>query len=85
MKRWLIVIGVLVFVATISACGMRLGDSFHMAKRSQILNPEAGKNQEPVYGLDGRTAQVVMERYHKEFEKPTPPSTYAITIGGIGK
>jgi hypothetical protein len=44
------------------------GDSFEAAKSNQILNLEAGKNLEPVTGLDGQVvADLVMLNYGKLF------------------
>ncbi len=93
LTRCLIVIGLLAFMASFTGCAetlyhqkpMVLGGSFQAAKANQILNPEAGKNLEPVHGLDGQAAVIVMDKYRKSFEKPPPARVYAITIGGIGK
>jgi hypothetical protein len=41
------------------------GKSFESMKRNQILNPEAGKNLEPVVGMDGRTAMTLQEKHQK--------------------
>jgi uncharacterized protein YceK len=61
------------------------GHSSHLAKTNQILNPESAKNLEPVTGMDGESAQVLTERYQKDFEKPTPPAPYTLTLGTIGE
>jgi hypothetical protein len=61
------------------------GRSSHLTKTNQILNPEAAKNLEPVTGMDGESAQVLTERYQKDFEKPTPPAPYTLTLGTIGE
>ena len=39
------------------------GRSFESARYNQILNPEAGKNLEPVVGLEGPAAERIMEGY----------------------
>ena len=39
------------------------GRSFESARYNQILNPEAGKNLEPVVGLEGQAAERIMEGY----------------------
>jgi hypothetical protein len=39
------------------------GRSFESAKHQQILNPEAGKNLEPVVGLEGPAEERIMEAY----------------------
>ncbi len=53
---------------------MDFGTSVNLAKSNQILNPEAGKNIEPVSGFDGEAAQANIEKYRKDFEKPPAPS-----------
>jgi len=45
------------------------GKSFEAGKSNQIMNPEAGKNLEPVVGLDGQVAEVVLENYDKLFKQ----------------
>jgi len=60
------------------------GTSYHLAKYGQILNPEAGKNLDPVTGLDGRTSEIVVDKYRKGFEKEKPRPVYNINIGGFG-
>jgi len=91
-KRYLIVIGLVVVLAGAAGCAntqysrgpMVLGDSFLAARNNQILNPEAWKNLEPPRGLGGWTAEIVMDKYRKDFEKKQGPNVYAISIGGIG-
>jgi hypothetical protein len=61
------------------------GDSFKSAKANQILNPEAGKNLQPVTGLDGRAAEIVLEKYREDFKRPPPRTVYSISIGSIGQ
>ncbi len=55
---------------------MDFGKSFKHARSNQIINAEAERNLEPVYGLDGPAAQVIMGKYRKSFEahaeKPPP-------------
>ena len=60
------------------------GRSFHSVKSNQILNPEADKNIEPVTGLDGQAAEASVEKYRKEFEKPAPPTSFVLGLGGVG-
>ena len=45
------------------------GTAFESAKYNQILNPEAGKNNTPVEGIDGEAAEKNIEKYKKSFEK----------------
>ncbi len=60
----------------ISRLEMDFGKSFKHARSNQIINAEAERNLEPVYGLDGPATQVIMEKYRKSFEasaeKPPP-------------
>ena len=51
------------------------GKSYESAKNNQILNPEAGKNLEPVVGLDGQVAEHGVNKYKKSFEKDVPVKT----------
>ena len=46
------------------------GRSFQTAVESQILNPDAEKNLEPVTGLGGMAGKKAIERYQKSFEEP---------------
>lgn len=59
------------------------GSSFREAKFNQILNPEAGKNLEPVYGLDGTAAQKNVNKYQKDFETPPEAPWFFTGVGGI--
>ena len=61
------------------------GNSYNLAKHSQILNPEAAKNLEPVTGFDGKAAQKTIARYRQDFERPTPPPTYVLGLSSTGK
>ena len=91
IKGWLVLIGLVAMVLICAGCAgpsrveMDYGTSFNLTKFNQVLNPEAEKNLEPVTGFDGKAAQATMEKYQKDFEKPTPPPTYTLSIGGIGK
>ena len=48
---------------------MNFGKSYESAINDQILNPDAGKNLEPVVGLNGEAAEYGVEKYKKSFEK----------------
>jgi hypothetical protein len=61
------------------------GNSYKQAKHNQILNPDAAKDLEPVTGFDGKAAQKTIERHRKDFEKPAPPPTYVLGVGGAEK
>ena len=51
--------------------GPDVGLAYTMALDHQTLNPEAGKNLDPVQGVEDPTAaKNTMERYQSSFEKP---------------
>jgi hypothetical protein len=45
------------------------GRSYETAKYNQILNPDAGKNLDPVIGLDGQASDYNMEKYKSGFKE----------------
>ncbi len=52
------------------------GNSFKMQVDSQTLNPRAGKNVQPVTGLDGRAADTAVKKYVDSFaQSPAEQST----------
>jgi hypothetical protein len=48
---------------------MNYGKSFESAKNNQILNPDAGKNLEPVVGLNGEAAEYGLDKYKESFKE----------------
>ena len=59
----------------------RFGDAVRDAKRKMTLNPDAGKDGNPVAGMDGRSARESMNQYHESYKTP-PPAVNVINIGG---
>jgi hypothetical protein len=59
------------------------GTSYHFARVSQTLSPQAAASLAPVEGLDGKAAKHLLDRYHTAFEKPPPPPSFVISVGGI--
>lgn len=59
------------------------GTSYKLSKFNQILNQEAEENLEPVTGLDGEVSGIIMDKYHKGFEKEKPRPVYNINVGGF--
>ena len=87
LTRCLILIGLIAALSIFSGCGTRetmldknWGSSFESAKQSQILNPEAGKNLDPVVGLDGQAAAANMKKYREGFTKEKSNNLGTITI-----
>jgi hypothetical protein len=56
------------------------GDSVHQITAMQVLNPQAGQNDDPVDGIDGTSANSAMASYDKSFVAPPPPQNM-FTIG----
>jgi len=74
------IIGLIAALSIFSGCGTfspqretmldrNWGTSLKTAKQSQILNPEAEKNLDPVVGLDGQVAEAGIEQYRKGFKE----------------
>ncbi|HEV2610998.1 MAG TPA: hypothetical protein VGU61_12085 [Noviherbaspirillum sp.] len=59
----------------------RFGDAVRQAKTNMTINPEAGKNPDPVAGMDGKAAADAVVLYQKTFKAP-PPAVNVINIGG---
>ena len=90
VKRYGILIVVIAAMACFLGCacgGSNLnanwGRSFEMAKYNQNLNPEAGKNLEPVEGLNGWAADAVMAGYQGSFKGEQGAPTYNLNLGSI--
>ena len=45
------------------------GRSYEAAKYNQILNPDAGRNLEPVTGMDGIASESTVNKYDKSFSE----------------
>lgn len=58
------------------------GDAVRAARLAQTIHPDAGKNADPVAGLDGVAANASIAGYHESFKTP-PPVTNVINIGGV--
>ena len=68
-----------------SRLAMDYGTSYQLNKFNQMANPEAEKNLAPVTGMNGRAAQLTMEKYQKGFEEIAPVTNYTISLGSLGK
>ena len=75
-------------VFLLGACASRLdrdyGTSYKLLKMNQTLNPDAEKNTDPVFGLDGIAAQNGLDKYYTGFEekKNTQQQGYTLPAGG---
>ncbi len=87
-KTFFVLINLLVIVILLGGCNIfesrRLekdyGNSYRLAIENQTLNPEAEKNLEPVYGIDGNTANIIVESHQKSFEDRKPEPDYPLNI-----
>ena len=59
----------------------RFGNALRDAMRDMAINPDAGKDGNPVVGMDGRAARESMVQYQKSYKAP-PPAVNVINIGG---
>jgi len=62
------------------------GNSVRWARQSQILNPTASENLNPVVGLHGRSASKAINQYEKAFnQKQKPAGSVGILVSPGGK
>lgn len=59
----------------------RFGDAVRQARYAMTIDPDAGRNPDPVAGMDGKSAYESLGRYQDSFKKP-PPVSNVINIGG---
>lgn len=62
----------------------QFGDAVNMATAQQTLHPEASQDVKPVEGIDGKSADALIDRYHKGFQAPPAPNIFSIGVGGSG-
>lgn len=67
-------------VASTPEWDQNFGKSVRAAIAQQTINPEAGKNTDPVAGMDGKAANETLGRYQTTFKEP-PPTANSFTIG----
>lgn len=77
-------------LACCSGCGSttpqwdsRFGDATRAAFAQQVIDPDAGRANRAVSGIDGASAAATQERYRKSFSEPPPPAS-VFTIGVSG-
>ena len=91
IKRYGILFVVIAAIALLSGCACEKnnlsadtwGRSFELAKYQQTLNPEAGKNLEPVEGLNGWAADAVMAGYQDSFKGKKGTESVNLNLGNI--
>ena len=60
------------------------GRSFDTARSSQILNPDAQENLEPVVGLGGGAAEMILEAYIGSLAPVEGEESYTVNLGSVG-
>lgn len=61
----------------------RFGDTVRATTASQIIDPAAARNANPVAGIDGRAARAAQARYEASFVQPAPAEKSLTT--GVAK
>lgn len=59
----------------------RFGEAVRQAQALQVLDPNAGRNTDPVTGIDGQAGKNAIDRYQESFRAP-PRSFEIFNIGG---
>ena len=96
VTRCLLLIGLIAGLGMFSGCGgsspyieqeslldKNWGRSYESAKYNQMLNPDAGKNLEPVTGMDAQAAEGTTEKYRKGFKEESSTKAYNLNLGSI--
>lgn len=60
------------------------GESVRQARALQLVDPAASRNNDPVSGIDGRSARAAIDLYQESFRTP-PRSFEVLGIGGLGR
>ncbi|MBV6320473.1 hypothetical protein [Duganella violaceipulchra] len=59
------------------------GEIARVTLAQQVIDTDAGRNGDPVAGMDGRAAHAAFERYQKASSDPAPqPSAFTIGVSG---
>ena len=89
-SRCIILAGLIAALSISSGCGTAMpmleenwGNSYESQKLSQIANPEAEGNLDPVVGLDGVAAEINTEKYREGFEGEKGENVYNLQLGNI--
>ena len=88
----LYVFGACLVLLNIGACTQPMprydaefGNSIRSNMNAQVINPNAGNNNDPVAGIDGRAARDAVNNYQKSFTTPMPaPNVFNLGVGAGG-
>lgn len=86
MTRTLLILSAMGLIAgcgttTPVALDAQMGSSVEMARAQQTLNPQASLDARPVEMIDGKSADALVDRYHKGFEKPPAINIFNLGVG----
>jgi hypothetical protein len=85
MKFSLLVLGAISIGA--GCAPTQLGENYSTAYytmlENQILDPAAGRTQDPVVGLDGKAAMIAVDEYRKTFEKRDADFGRSLVTSGV--
>lgn len=59
------------------------GTAYHQMRASQVLNPTAGEQLDPVEGQDGPANATAMKTYRNTFEKPETDLSRSVISSGV--
>jgi hypothetical protein len=63
----------------------KFGEAVNSAKALQIINPDAGLNEQSPDGMGGKAASGAMDRYHDSYKTPQlQTNVFTIGIGESG-
>ena len=66
LNRYLILITIMSIFSVVLSCS---GRSLESMRYMQMVDPEAGKNLDPVEGLDGNASENTVNKYQKSFKE----------------
>ena len=90
LTRCLILIGIMSIMPVVIGCSgtapiaeqglleRNWGRSFETIRYMQMVNPEAGKNLDPVLGLDGNASDHNINKYQESFKDQQPEQSETI-------
>jgi len=76
-------IGVITGACAPTTISPNWGTAYQQMRASQILNPTAGEQLDPVEGQDGKANATAMATYRKSFEKPDAEIQRSIVSSGV--
>jgi len=64
----------------------QFGETTRGLMASQIIDPDASFNPDPVVGIDGKAARAAMTEYHSVHTQPqVDAGFFTIDVGGMGR